>query len=70
MMVQAQSVAQQAHQSDLIPLFVAVGGTVQMGSSSQGWYSDEQRTNEDEQRTDEDEYCEETVHDTKVEISL
>jgi len=70
MMVQAQSLAQQAHQSDSIPLFVAGGGTVQMGSSSQGWYSDEQRTNDDEQCADEDECYEETVHDTKVEISL
>jgi len=48
MTAQAQSLAWQAHQVESIPRFVAGGETVQMGSSSQGWYSDEQRTNDGE----------------------
>jgi len=64
MTAQAHSLAQQAQQAcqnESIPLYVAGGETVQMGSSSQGYYSDEQHSD--------GEYYEETVHDNE-EVTL
>jgi len=69
MTAQAQSLARQAHQVESIPQFVAGGETVQMGSSSQGWYSDERCTNDGERHADADEYYEETV-DNSEEVTL
>jgi len=61
MTAQAHSLAQQARQSESIPLYVAGGETVQMGSLSQGYYSDE--------RCSDGDYYEETVHDSE-EVTL